>query len=187
MSRMELARKVSLVPQEHTDIFPFRVIEVVVMGRTPHLSFGQRPGPKDYALAGELIDSLGYGHLTKRNFNRISGGERRIVLLTRALLQTSGTLLFDEPTNHLDFHNQHLILAKIKKVCQMKGARVIATMHDPNLARLFADQIILLHNGGIIAQGEASQVMTQENLSQVYETPTKCIEMPDGNCMYLPG
>lgn len=186
LGRRELARLVGLVPQEHTDIFPFRVIEVVVMGRTPHLSFGQSPGDRDYAMAAEVLDSLGYGHLAGRSFNRISGGERRITLLARALLQTGKTLLFDEPTNHLDFHNQHLVLDRIRTVCRELGARVIASMHDPNLAALFADQVVLLRHGEILAQGDTGKVMTAENLSLVYETPTDRLEHPGGHCMYLP-
>ena len=187
LGRRQLARKVSLVPQEQTDIFPFSVLEVVVMGRTPHMGFSQKPGPEDYQKAADLLASLGYSHLAARSFNRISGGERRIALLARALLQTRETLLFDEPTNHLDFHNQHLILAKIRDICRNQGSRVIATMHDPNLARMFADQIILLKKGRVLAQGPTREVMNPQNLSLVYDTPTQCVEMPDGLCMYIPG
>ncbi|MBN1847770.1 MAG: ABC transporter ATP-binding protein [Deltaproteobacteria bacterium] len=169
----EIAKRVSMVPQKNIDIFPFSVEEVVVMGRTPYLGFNESPGPADYDTAFAILESLDAGYLAKRNFNRISGGERRISLLARALMQSTKTLLFDEPTNHLDFHNQYRILSMMRELCRKKGSRIIASMHDPNLVNIFADQVIMLKKGRILEQGPTEKVMTADFVGELYDTNTK--------------
>lgn len=186
MSQRNIAQKIGMVPQENEEIFPFEVPEVVVMGRSPYLGFNERPGKADYRKAGEILNSLNAGYLADRNFNRISGGERRIVLLARALMQSSRTLLFDEPTNHLDFHNQYSILSLIKMLCTVKNARILASMHDPNLAYLFADQVILLKDGKILKQGPTQEVMTDQVISELYDTQTQKHEINDRLSYFLP-
>lgn len=184
--RKTIARKVSLVPQEHSDIFPFSVLDVVVMGRSAHLGFAQRPGKSDYEDARRILDLLKVSHLASRSFNRISGGERQIALLARALLQSSDTLLLDEPTNHLDFKHQYVFLDKIKSLCRDRGTRVIAAMHDPNMARLFADQIVMLKAGRVLFDGPTACTMTAATVSRVYGTETRQIDLPVGTSHFLP-
>ena len=184
--RVEIARRISLVPQEHTAIFPFRVIDVVVMGRTAALGFMQRPGPQDYLAARKVLEELEAEALAERNFNRISGGERRIALLARAILQAQGTLLLDEPTNHLDFNNQYRLLDKIKRLCREKGTRVVASLHDPNLAVRFADTVIMLSGGRVLAGGKAGAVMTAATVSRLYQTATRRVELDDGHALFVP-
>jgi len=185
-SRVEIARQVSLVPQEHADIFPFKVLDVVVMGRTAMLGFNQRPGNADYLAARRVLAELEAESLADRNFNRISGGERRIALLARAILQAENTLLLDEPTNHLDFNNKYRLLAKIKRLCLEKGIRIIASLHDPNLAAQFADTVVMLSDGRVLASGDVHTVMTSERVSQLYQTPTRRIETDDGETLFVP-
>mgnify|MGYP000457019023 CR=1 FL=1 len=185
-SRKEIAQRVSLVPQEHADIFPFRVLDVVVMGRTATLGFSQRPGPADYQAAREVLAELEAEALAERNFNRISGGERRIALLARAILQAEGTLFLDEPTNHLDFNNKYRLLAKIKRLCSEKGTRVVASLHDPNLAAQFADTVVMLSGGRVIARGDVHTVMTAETVSRLYRTPTRRMATDDGEMIFIP-
>ncbi|BBO89275.1 ABC transporter ATP-binding protein [Desulfosarcina ovata] len=185
-SRTRIARRVSLVPQEHADIFPFRVIDVVVMGRTATFRFAQRPGPEDYAAARQVLVDLDAESLAERNFNRISGGERRIALLARAILQADGTLLLDEPTNHLDFNNKYRLLEKIKGLCREKGTRVVASLHDPNLAARFADQVVMLSGGRILTSGDSGTVMTETWVSRLYQTPTRRVETDDGASLFVP-
>lgn len=184
--RRTIARKVSLVPQEHSDIFPFSVLDVVVMGRTAHLGFAQRPGKADYEEARHVLDLLKVSDLARRSFNRISGGERQIALLARALLQSSETLLLDEPTNHLDFKNQYIFLDKIKSFCRDRGTRVIAAMHDPNMARLFADQVVMLKAGQILFDGPSAKTMTAPNVTRLYGIETRRIDLPFGASQFLP-
>lgn len=168
LSRKEIARHISLVPQEHMDVFPFKVLDVVVMGRAPFLGMTATPGEDDYRLAMDALKMLGCEKLAHCNFNRISGGERQITLLATALVQTSKIMLLDEPTNHLDFNNQYRLLSRIKGLCRARKTSVIATMHDPNMAMLFADRVILVKDGRIIAKGEAKETMTTANIDTLY-------------------
>jgi iron complex transport system ATP-binding protein len=185
-SRAEVARHVSLVPQEHSDIFPFRVLDVVVMGRTARLGFTQRPRPDDYLAARRVLAELEAEPLAERNFNRISGGERRIALLARAILQAEGTLFLDEPTNHLDFNNKYRLLAKIKDRCRQKGTRVVTSLHDPNLAARFADTVVMLTGGRVMASGDVHTVMTAPMISRLYQTPTRRVEAEGGDVIFVP-
>ena len=184
-SRSSIARRMALVLQEHARIFPFTVLDVVVMGRTPFMRLNQRPGPADYELALRALEELDAGHLAKRNFNRISGGERQIALLARGLLQSRENLLLDEPTNHLDFNNQHILLGRIKALCEKRGTRVVAAMHDPNLALAWADQVIMLSQGKVLAHGPAAETMTAEMVGRLYEADVRKIEF-DGGGFFMP-
>jgi iron complex transport system ATP-binding protein len=186
LSQNQVARQISLVPQEHLDIFPYRVLEVVVMGRAPFLKVSQRPGPSDYDRAQKALDSLNAGDLASKNFNRISGGERQIVLLARALTQASRIMLLDEPTNHLDFNNQYHLLSSVKSLCRSKGLCILASMHDPNMAALFADDVVMIKNGGIMAQGPVRQVMTKYNISALYDTAIGYIKLNHHKKMFFP-
>ncbi len=186
MSQNQIAKKISLVPQEHMDIFPYRVLDVVVMGRAPFLKISQRPGPKDYEMAHNSLNSLNAGRLAMKNFNRISGGERQIVLLARALTQASHIMLLDEPTNHLDFNNQYHLLSSIRSLCRAKNLCILASMHDPNMAALFADDVIMISKGSIMACGPACEVMTEHNISALYGTGINSIQLTSGKKAFFP-
>jgi len=186
MEQNEIAKQISLVPQEHLDMFPYRVIDVVVMGRAPFLGLSQRPGKSDYKMARESLELLNAGGLAKKNFNRLSGGERQISLLARALTQTTSLMLLDEPTNHLDFNNQYHLLSAIKSLCRTRGISIVATLHDPNMAALFADDLILVKGGGIMAQGAARDVMTPDNISILYDTPLGHIGINGQKKLFFP-
>ncbi len=186
MSRREVARQVSLVPQEHLDVFPFTVLDVVVMGRAPFLKMTQTPSDNDYRLAIEALKMLASENLADANFNRISGGERQIALLASALVQTSKIMLLDEPTNHLDFNNQYRLLSKIKELCRTRKTSVVATMHDPNMAMLYANRVIMIKNGRIVIEGRTEEVMTTANINTLYETRTVEISTLGKKNFFLP-
>ncbi len=186
LSQNEIAKQVSLVPQEHLEIFPFKVLDVVAMGRAPFIGMARTPTPKDYELAFEALQTLNAQRLADCNFNKISGGERQIALLGCALVQTSEIMLLDEPTNHLDFNNQYHILYKIKELCQTRKTSVIASIHDPNLAMLFADAVVMLKNGAITAQGHAEKIMTKQNIDDLYETDTTPLKISKTKHFFLP-
>jgi iron complex transport system ATP-binding protein len=185
-SRNNIAKFVSLVPQEHLDIFPYKVIDVIVMGRAPFLKISASPGKEDYRVANNALKDLNAEELAEKNFNRISGGERQIALLARALAQATKIMLLDEPTNHLDFNNQYNLLSSIKHLCKSKGLSIIASMHDPNMAALFADEVIMLKNNKIMVQGDTNSVMTQENISKLYETDTSGIHINKMKKFFIP-
>ena len=168
MSQKKIAQKISLVPQEHAAVFSYQSIEVVAMGITPYLGFGAQPCAEVYERAEAIMDKLNIADLAYRRYNHLSGGERQLVLIARALLQDTSYLLMDEPTSHLDFKNQHLILKELKKLAR-QGAGVITALHDPNLAMKFCDQVIIVKEGRVLDQGKTTETMTNNNLGQAYE------------------
>lgn len=186
LSRNDIAREISLVPQEHMDIFPFKVIDVIVMGRAPFLGVSSTPDRKDYEIAVNALKELKAFNLADKNFNRISGGERQITLLARALAQATRIMLLDEPTNHLDFNNQYLLLSCIKNLCRSKGISIVASMHDPNMAAVFADDVVMIKSGKIMVRGSAGSVMTRENISRLYDTDTSEIRINSAKSFFLP-
>jgi len=186
LSRNEIAKHISLVPQEHIDIFPYTVLDVVVMGRAPFLKVSANPDTADYTMAMAALKELNAEHLAGKNFNRISGGERQIALLARALAQTTPIMLLDEPTNHLDFNNQYHLLSAIKHLCGSKGISIVASMHDPNLAGLFADIVLMIKNSEVMALGENGSVMTTKNISRLYDTETREILINEHKKIFLP-
>lgn len=170
-NRAEIARQVSYVSQDHDDMFPFSVLEVVVMGRTARLGPFGAPSRADFEDSRKILEELHITHLAKRVYTTLSGGEKQLVLLARALVQTRVMVFLDEPTNHLDYKNRYRILASLKQQCQNNRTCVVACLHDPSHAMLFADQVILLEKGRIIAQGPSRDVMTGERISRLYGLP----------------
>lgn len=167
LGQQQVARTISRVPQEHTSIFSYRCLEVVTMGITPHLRPGKQPAESVYEKARGLLSEMGIGELADRNYNNVSGGERQLVLIARALMQDTDYILMDEPTSHLDFKNQHSILERLVHLSH-RGKGVLITLHDPNLALKYCDRVIILHQGQILAHGETGMVVTGDNLSRAY-------------------
>ena len=169
LKQKEIAKKISMVPQEHTSVFSYKSLDVVIMGVTPYLGFGKQPDKNIYKRAKKLMKKLNILEMADRNYNELSGGERQLVLIARALLQDTEYMLFDEPTSHLDFKNQHLILRELKKLTD-KQKGVVTALHDPNLALKYSDQVIIIKEGEILTYGETDKVITSKNLSKAYET-----------------
>ena len=167
-SKKEIARNIAVVPQESKNIFDYQVLDLVLMGINPWLSFAEQPDAADYQKAEEILAELEILELKHKSFNKISGGERQLVLIARAVMQKSSILFLDEPNSHLDFKNTHLIL-KIMRGLSAENKTVITALHDPNLAYQYSDRVIILKAGKIIAAGPVEEVMTAENLSRAYE------------------
>ncbi|MFW6294588.1 MAG: ABC transporter ATP-binding protein [Halanaerobium sp.] len=168
MNKKEIARKIAVVPQESKNIFDYQVLDMVLMGINPWLTFAEQPGAAAYQRAEEILAELEILELKNKSFNKISGGERQLVLIARAVMQKSSILFLDEPNSHLDFKNTHLIL-KIMKDLSLKDKIIITALHDPNLAYQYSDRVVILKAGKIIASGPVKEVMTTENLSRAYE------------------
>lgn len=171
MKRDDLARIVAVVPQESPMIFPFKVQEVVLMGRAPHLGNWRFEGEKDFEIVNRAMQMTDTTALALRSMNRLSGGERQRVLIARALAQEPRLMLLDEPTASLDIRHQVEFFNLIKMLNTTQGLTVIAVTHDINLASLYCNRIILLKDGCIRVAGRPAEVITEEHIQAVYETP----------------
>lgn len=167
-SRRRLAQFIGYVPQAHNGVFPFTVRQLVLMGRTAHLSMLATPGRSDRALADECLRKLGITALAERPYTQLSGGERQLVLIARALAQQPAFLIMDEPTASLDFGNQIRVLEHIAAL-RSQGLTILFTTHQPDQAAQIADRVVLLHGGGVYGAGAAADMLTAENLAVLYD------------------
>lgn len=174
LTRAEVARMIGYIPQAHNPPFPFKVIDVVLMGRTAHLGPFTSPGKADQQIAEEVIETLNIGHLRHKIYTEISGGEKQLVLIARALTQRPSMLVMDEPTAALDFGNQLLVLSHIKKLAG-SGLIIVMASHFPDHAFLYASKVILLKKGGVYAVGAPADVITEENLKSLYGVDVKIV------------
>ena len=171
------ARAMAYVPQAVYPAFTFTVREVVLMGRTAHLGLFANPGTTDVDAANAAIAELNISHLADKNFTQISGGERQLALIARALAQESPLLIMDEPTASLDFGNQSLILHEILRL-KASGRSVLFCTHDPDHALQCADRALLLHEGNVLALGGPAEVVTAANLKTLYGVDVRLFEDP---------
>jgi iron complex transport system ATP-binding protein len=174
----EIAKKIGFVFQEHTAPFPFSVLEVVRMGRAPHLKIFASPSHKDNEIALEKLELVGMLHLKDKPYTQISGGERQLVLIARTLAQEPQIILMDEPTSHLDYRNQTIILQIINRLA-VNGLGVLMTSHLPDHALLYSGRVALMKNGQFISTGKPDEVMTDQSLKEVYDIDIKIIEVTD--------
>lgn len=174
-SRRDLAQFIGYVPQAHNGIFPFTVEEVVLMGRTAYLNWYSSPQKQDKKIAHECLTTLGIEHLKFQNYTQLSGGERQLVLIARALAQQPQFLIMDEPTSSLDFGNQIKVLEHLLQL-KKNGISILLTTHQPEHAMRVADKIILLHDGNIIANDEPIRALSASNLSQIYSLDQETIQ-----------
>jgi len=175
--RRRIAQSVGYVPQAHTAYFPFTVIEAVAMGRTPHLGLFATASDADIAVAERALATLNIAHLRDAIYTRISGGERQLVLIARALAQEPRMLVMDEPTASLDFGNQMLVLDHIRKLAA-RGIGVVLSTHDPDAAFACADRVALLHQGRLIRIGPPYEAITAETLKLLYGVDVDVVELP---------
>lgn len=165
--KKKLARAIGYVPQAHIPPFPYSVLDVVVMGRTAHLGAFASPSRRDIAMARDALRTLGVSFLENRIYTEISGGERQMVLIARALTQQPDILLMDEPTSNLDFGNQIRVLKQIKGLAR-QGLGVVMTSHFPDHAFLCATKAALLRPNHAFTVGSVDEVLTEENLGSAY-------------------
>jgi iron complex transport system ATP-binding protein len=184
LSIREMARCAAYVPQEHKPPFPYRVREVVLMGRTPHMGgfFGIRRQHLDKAMAA--LELLEIAHLAERPYNQLSGGQRQMVLIARAIAQETRLVFLDEPTSALDFKNQ-ITIWRILRTIADRGITIVACSHDPNHMAWFCDKVVVLNERGMVAQGAPAQAITQEVLDRIYRRICR-VKRVDGLQMVLP-
>ena len=167
MKPSALAAHVAYVPQEHRQAFPFTVWDMVLMGRTPRMSGWFRLRKEDERIAEEAMQRIGISHLADRSCSQLSGGQRQLVLLARAMAQQTPLILLDEPTSALDFSNQLSVWNVLREVAS-QGVAVLVCCHDPNHILWFCDKAAVLHEGRICAEGPSEKVVTEEVLQRIY-------------------
>jgi cobalamin transport system ATP-binding protein len=165
--RLALARRVAWVPQAFDGDAGFTGLELVLMGRSPHQGGWGLPGPRDLAVARAVLAELGIEHLAGRVVSRLSGGERRLLLVARALAQEPQLLLLDEPTAFLDLQHQAVVLERVRTRVR-NGLAAIAVLHDPNLAAAFSDSVLLLRDGRVLGQGPSTELLDAARLGRLY-------------------
>lgn len=168
ISQSELARLMAVVPQHTVLPEAFTSFEMVLMGRTPHLGFLRYEGKMDIDITREAMEITDTWHLAGRRVGELSGGEKQRLTIARALTQQPEIILLDEPTSHLDINYQIETLELMSRLCRHEGMAILAALHDLNLAAQYCDRIIMLKDGSVHAEGKASEVITLNNVRQVY-------------------
>jgi iron complex transport system ATP-binding protein len=182
LSRIEVARLISLVPQGIYTAFSFSCLEMTLMGSAARVKAWAAPGKKETQKALEILSEVGIETLTHRPFNHLSGGERQLVMLSRAFFQDAPIMLLDEPNTHLDFSNQHRIMKLMRELVKKRGVTALISLHDPNLTLYYCDHVAMLREGRIIACGPSSEVMQdsilQQTLGENIQTDTTVRGLP---------
>jgi len=176
LAAAERARHVAYVPQAAESHFDFTVRELVEMGRTAHAGLFGAPSKADRDVAQRVLEHLGIAHLAERSVSRVSGGERQLALVARALATEAPTLVMDEPTANLDFANQSRVLDEVARL-RLDGRAVLFTTHHPDHALRVADRAILLLAGRVLASGPVAATVNSANLSALYGRPVEVLEV----------
>ena len=186
-----LARIMGYVPQGHKMSFPFKVRDVVITGRMPYIPAFSSPSREDEERTEQVLALTGISGLADQPYTQISGGERQLVMIARAMAQQPSVLLLDEPTSYLDFKNQILTLKMIKEISRSRKVTVIMTLHDPNHALMFSDEVVLLRKlngsraGNVIAFGPPHEAITPKNIQAAYGVEVEIVEVK-GRKLLLP-
>ena len=185
MPHRELARRVAYVPQVHKEAFAYRVFDVVLMGRMPHKGFFSRYGAADRRIAAEALEKLGMAHLAERPYTEISGGERQLTLIARAMAQGARVFVMDEPTNGLDYGNQVRLLERLKKLAA-DGYTCIFSTHHPDHAMAVADRVVMMRQGVIAHDGTVADTVTRASLLDLYNVDVRMYPVEHGVSVCVP-
>lgn len=173
-----LAKKLAVVPQYSSIEFDFSVLDIVLMGRSPHISRFSSESEEDMKIVKSAMEMTSTWNLRHKNINALSGGERQMVIVARAIAQETEIVLLDEPISNLDIHHQIEILNQIKLLNQTKKKTIIAVLHDLNIATAYSDYIILMNNGRINTIGTPEKVLKGNVIKEVYGIDVNIISDP---------
>lgn len=179
-SPKKLAGYMAYVAQDHIPMFAYKVKDVVMMGRFGKMGYFAQPTDNDLEVVRNILDKMNLTSMMERQYTTLSGGERRMVMIARAVAQQPRFLILDEPTAGLDYRNSVMILQMIRKLADERMG-VILTTHDPGHAFLCDSSALILAPGGTVAFGRADYVVTEENLRQAYGIPIRVVEFYDEN------
>lgn len=183
--RRELARRVAVVPQQTSVPFPFRALELVLMGRTPHLGLLRFESRQDVERAREAMERLGIAGLAERSVLELSGGERQLVVVARALCQDAELILLDEPTAFLDLEHRLAVLAVVRELAE-RGRSALVVSHDLGLAARFCHRMAILAGGRVLADGAPERVLRPELLREGFGIEAEILAASDGSPVVVP-
>jgi iron complex transport system ATP-binding protein len=186
LPRRELARRVAVVPQDTSVPFAFRAFELVLMGRSPHLGTLGFESADDLARAHDALEDVGVAHLADRSVLSLSGGERQLVVVARALAQDAPVLLLDEATAFLDLRHRAHVLELARRHAAQEGRAALVVSHDLGLAARSCDRLALLVDGRILACGPPREVLTAERVETAFGLPVAVVDGPDGAPLVVP-
>jgi iron complex transport system ATP-binding protein len=169
IARRELARHVAVVPQETHPAFDYTALEMVLMGRHPHLGPFQLEGPHDLAVAYDAMMATGTADLAERSYMTLSGGEKQRVVIASALAQNPDVLLLDEPTASLDVGYQLEVASLLLRLNRERGVTMVLATHDLNLAAGLCDTLVLMRGGRVLADGPTRDVLTPSSIAELYD------------------
>lgn len=179
-STKEFAKYIAYIPQSHSTVFGYNVLDIVMMGRTPHLINLGSPSDEDYQKTYNTLELLGISHMAYKNYTKLSGGERQLVLIARAICQDAKLLIMDEPTANLDYANQKIILNTVQKLSD-SGYTIIMSTHSIDQPLATSSKILLIKNGKCIGYGNTSDTLTSESLECIYGIPMDILSVFDRN------
>ena len=172
----KLAKQIAYVPQIHKSTFPYRVFDVILMGRMPHKTFFFRYSREDIDIARNVMEKLSISHLSRRSYTEISGGERQLTLIARAVAQGARIFVMDEPASGLDYGNQLKLLEHITGLSR-EGYTFIKSTHSPEHALWIADRVVMIRDGSIIADGRCDDVVNKETLFHLYNARINVVRL----------
>lgn len=178
MTAADLSRHVAYIPQSHNPVFNFSVFDMVLMGTTAQLGRFASPGKAQYTLAEAALERMGIMHLRDRGCGNISGGERQLVLIARAIAQQAKILVMDEPSANLDFGNKLRVMKTVKSLTD-DGYTIIQSTHDPDQAYLYSDKILALYGGKVLAWGTPQDTISNSLISTLYGVDVEVCSMRD--------
>lgn len=181
----ELAQLIAYVPQIHKETFGYRVFDVVLMGRMPHKPFFSRYGEEDRRIVREALDKLGIADLAERPYTEVSGGERQLALIARAMAQGARIVVMDEPTNGLDYGNQVRLLERLKKLSR-EGFTFMFSTHHPDHAMSVADRVVMMQDGRILHDGPAEETVTSTSLKELYDVDVRLFAVEENVHVCVP-
>lgn len=185
MSNTEMSKTISYIPQIHIPVFDFSVVDVVLMGLySSYNSFYKKFKKEDYDRVLEVLNRLNISYLAEKNYRKISGGERQLVLIARALLQANKYILMDEPIANLDFGNQ-IKTMEICKILKEQNIGIVITTHNPNHALMYADKVLIIKKDKTSIFGITEDVLNEKLLSEIYKIPIEILEIK-GNKICTP-
>lgn len=179
LTQKEIAKKIAYIPQSTYPTFNYEVLDVVLMGMTSQISLLSAPKKEHIKKAQEALESLGIGHLAQAGYGEISGGERQLVLIARALVQNAKILIMDEPTANLDYGNQFRIMCRITELAR-NGYIIVLSTHNPDHAFLYANRVLMMQGGNIIADGTPDGVLDADLIKRVYNVNVRIETFTDG-------